>query len=198
MLSSFGEIFKYNPNADWYLMAEDDTVVVKSNLDGLLEQLPRDTDMYMGKCVVAHKTKKYRNGVFIMGGSGILMSGGLLRKMAPHIEKCRREYANFLHGDTRVGACLELAGVLPKQICGLAKGFKFTSMSVWTAVNSPLRRDRNFRVVTMHEKDPDKLRCLNDAIVDMDRKGKHISFGLLKKYIDRYNAKLNASEEEAE
>lgn len=200
LLASFGRIYEMNPNADWYFLAEDDTVVVKKNLLKVVGNLAeatstmrRNENVYMGRCVGAMPTKRFGRHMFIMGGSGILMSKNLLRQMAPGIPSCRRDLAKFQHGDTRIAACLMSMNIIPTKICALpeSKGFKFTSSSPWLEATRP--RASSHAVVTMHEKDPEKLQLLNEAVAELVRLKQDVTWGTLKPFLDQFDSSHNAS-----
>jgi hypothetical protein len=188
LLASFGAIYKHNPNADWYLLTEDDTILVKQNLDQLVARMSPKRDIYMGKCVQGRPTKRFGVFFFIMGGSGVLMSGSLLSKLVPGIDTCRKDLAKFEHGDTRIAACLKTMDILPEKICALPemKGYKFTSASAWW--ESTLPKNQRHLVLTMHEKEPDRIRILNDAVHDLVNLNKEISWKALRPYIEEKTA----------
>lgn len=187
LLAAFGAIHKINPNADFYLLTEDDTVVVKKNIDAAVARLSHRKDVFTGKCVRI-VTKKMGNVDFAMGGAGILLSGDLLRGMAPRIEECRALYKEFQHGDTRIAACLKLTNLMPEYCCNDTPelgSLHFTSASAWREatttqwVTSP-------KVVTMHEKDPERIRVLNDAIADLDELKQDVTWETLKPYLNTF------------
>jgi hypothetical protein len=69
LMAAFGAIYKQNPNADYYFMAEDDTVLVKKNIEEAVVRLGRRKDIYYGRCV-AIPTKTFGKKFSVMGGAG--------------------------------------------------------------------------------------------------------------------------------
>jgi hypothetical protein len=170
-------------------MAEDDTVLVKKNIEEVVARLGYRKDVYFGKCV-AVPTKKMGKVSFIMGGAGILMSGDMLRQMAPGIRQCRIELKAFQHGDTRIAVCLKSMNVFPKTFGGYPGlvqkgdhgGYHFSSASAWRIGDS----GRNAKIITMHEKDPERIDVLNNAIDELMTLKKDITWSSLKPYLDKF------------
>jgi hypothetical protein len=189
LLAAFGAIYEYNPNADFYFLTEDDTVLVKKNIDEAVQRLAHRKDVYIGKCVRI-KTQKLGSVDFIMGGPGILMSGDMLRRMAPGIMQCRAEYNEFQHGDVRIAACLRFMNVsYSDNFCDffelqLDDGLHFTSTSAWRAAS--ITEVPAGKVVTMHEKKLERIELLNDAIKDLANLQQDITWGSLKPYLDKF------------
>lgn len=185
LLAAFGAIYEHNPNADFYFLTEDDTILVKQNIEHAVMRLAPRKNVYIGKCVKI-STKKMGNIEFVMGGAGILMSGDLLRQMAPKIETCREQYREFQHGDVRIAACLKSMNILPRQVCtwnnaGM-NGFHFSSSSAWREAS--YTSAANSQVVTIHEKSVERIRILNEAIADLSHQ--NATWGLMKPYLDAF------------
>lgn len=113
-LAAIEYVYRDNPNADWYLIVDDDTVFVPVNLRLMIKdlKLKRDEFWYIGKC--AKFTAELREDSsedekihFIVGGAGILMSHALVKALAPVVQSCRRDYNHLTFGDGRIGACIE-------------------------------------------------------------------------------------------
>ena len=166
LLAAFEQVWKDNNQSDWYFLAEDDTVVIKENLLHLVKTLNSSEDIFMGKCVLL-KDKKLGTIPFAVGGSGILMSHTLLRKMAPNVAHCRSEYAKVYFGDARVGACVNYS--LDRRWRDLdscpPRGFSFSNGDFSQEL---IKHPPDDLIISLHPiKDPILLQHLNKAAMTL-------------------------------
>jgi Fringe-like len=165
LLAAFEQVWKDNNQSDWYFLAEDDTVVIKNNLLRLVEKLNPAEEVFMGKCVLFNDTKL---GIipFAVGGSGMLMSHTLLRKMAPNVAHCRSKYAQVRYGDARIGACVNYSLNRPwgrRESCP-PRGFSFSNGQLSQELTTQPPDDF---IISLHMKDPILLQHLNKAAMSL-------------------------------
>jgi hypothetical protein len=196
ILAALQEIYTMNSDSDWFFLVEDDTVVVKENLDRLVSTLSsqrkHETPVYYGKCVLYNSTD-YGMIDFVVGGAGMLMSRSLLQELAPQIDLCRRQYDSIYYGDARVGACilftLKRKELRHFDICE-PDGFAFTNGSPWREV---WHHEGSQLIVTLHEKDPARLRELNEAVLGLSRQRTTVTWDSLKPYLANTSATTEAA-----
>jgi len=114
-------LYRTFPNADWYIMIDDDTFIFLDNLARfLLEQSsgissPQDVPLYFGNpfsVVIPLSEDDASTGTentsisFAHGGSGIVLSSKAMKTIVPHIPWCMRTWQSSPHGDARVALCL--------------------------------------------------------------------------------------------
>jgi hypothetical protein len=184
LLAAFEHVWKDNNQSEWYFMTEDDTVLMKDNLMRLVQTLNSRNDLYMGKCVFVPSQNAVERFLFAVGGSGILMSHTLLRKMAPNVAYCREEYATLEYGDARIAACVDYSLGRPwtkqniSSITCPSSEFSFTNglYDYEVKVQPPHRR-----IITLHNKDPVWLGRFNEAANTL---GSNLTWGELRKYLN--------------
>jgi hypothetical protein len=176
LLAAFEQVWKDNNQSDWYFLAEDDTVVIKNNLLRLVQKLDPNKDVFMGKCVF-YKDIKFGGIPFAVGGSGLLMSHTLLRKMARNVAYCRSKYAKVKYGDARVGACVNYTLDRPWGMWDSCPppGFSFSngefSLELTTLKLTTLeltKQPPDNLIISLHDKDPIVLRSLNKAAMSLE------------------------------
>jgi hypothetical protein len=128
----------------------------------------------------------------MMGGAGILMSGNLLRKMAPGIGDCRQKYWGLNHGDARITACLMSMDLWPVDFCNVPtiRRIDFSSASAWHEASIPDDFKQKAMVVSIHEKDPKRIRLLNTAIEDLVQSNRDVRWESLKPYLDNFTQNI--------
>lgn len=162
LMAAFQRIYELNNVSNWYFLAEDDTFVIKENLDALVETLDPQKLIVKGKHV---KTKID----FAQGGAGILMSQGLLRALSPHLTVCRHVF-NKGYGDVRLGQCIL------NHVPDVEKWFNPTApfcfpANIFNMVNWNPTGD--WRPVALHEKYPMRMRRLYEVICNITHYGNH-------------------------
>ncbi|KAI8853722.1 hypothetical protein BC829DRAFT_382001 [Chytridium lagenaria] len=98
-LPGFEYLYKTYPDADWYIMIDDDSYVFFDNLERYLRDMDPAVPFYTGSANVFL-------GWFAHGGSGIVVSRGAMKLMMEGIEKCIKKYKDCWAGDVRVALCL--------------------------------------------------------------------------------------------
>lgn len=127
MLPMWKYMYEANPDAEWYLGTDDDSVIFRDNLMHMLESqaLPWVTPerlVMLGKCagvmnqpdpdtagewpITAATQPRTTHYSFQIGGAGIVLSNALLKRLLPHVDECRIKYNFFGKTDTLLGACV--------------------------------------------------------------------------------------------
>jgi hypothetical protein len=159
LLAAFQRIYELNNASDWYFLAEDDTIVVKDNLEAYVDTLDPGKLVMKGKCVSVPKPKK--NPVFFtMGGAGILMSRALLKEIYPYISQCR-EHFNSGFGDLRIGKCIQK--YITSSLSTYCTGRKFVFLG---SAFSAVKLRKTTRLISLHEKSPIRTKRLNEIILN--------------------------------
>jgi hypothetical protein len=83
-------LYTHFPSASWYVLLDDDTFVAPANLKALLRRFSPDKSLYMGRVMfapilVSDGTTKLE--AFAHGGSGVVLSAGLMRAFEPHLRE---------------------------------------------------------------------------------------------------------------
>lgn len=99
----------------WFMRADDDLYVRVTRLEALLRSLDHHQPIYLGQPGFGGAeglTPLVAGGRFCMGGPGIVLSQGLLRRLGPHLAGCLQSVATT-HEDVELGRCIaEQVGVL--------------------------------------------------------------------------------------
>lgn len=72
--------------------------------------------------------------------------------------------------------------------------FAFSSASTWFEAGRSARTSRKLyrrRIVSLHEKDPSKIRFLNQAVANLTRSNQTVTFASLQPFLDRYNESMS-------
>ncbi|KAI8926120.1 hypothetical protein BC831DRAFT_458076 [Entophlyctis helioformis] len=106
----FRELWTRFPNADWYIMLDDDTYFFFDNLKELLDKYDPNQPHYIGShnmFIGCDGVKAWGEGPgFAHGGSGIVISRGAMAKMMSNLNECIVKYMGCWAGDIRVALCL--------------------------------------------------------------------------------------------
>ncbi|ORY45160.1 hypothetical protein BCR33DRAFT_716492 [Rhizoclosmatium globosum] len=94
------------PNADWYIMFDDDSFVFLENLAAYLHSRRKPPILHWP----INRFKGCDGPRFAQGGAGIVISRGALSRA--NIDACTLKYKSCWAGDIRVGLCMRDAGVL--------------------------------------------------------------------------------------
>jgi hypothetical protein len=86
------------PEAEWFIMIDDDTYLFMNNLETLLTKKKLDPNepwllghnMYSTECDGVPVGKA--GPAFVQGGAGIYMSRGAVKKVLPHLDECIVKY----------------------------------------------------------------------------------------------------------
>ncbi|KAJ3277834.1 hypothetical protein HK104_002934 [Borealophlyctis nickersoniae] len=115
-LPGFRLLWEKFPDAEWYIMIDDDTYILLSNLDAFLSQFDPNQPHYFGSANVftgCDGVRKFGAGPpFAHGGSGIVISRGAMSLLTSGLDACISKYRDCWAGDVRTALCLRDQGVL--------------------------------------------------------------------------------------
>ncbi|KAI8817372.1 uncharacterized protein EV422DRAFT_500154 [Fimicolochytrium jonesii] len=115
-LPGFRELWNRFPDADWYVMLDDDTYVFFDNLADRLSIYDPEHKHYFGaktQFVGCDNIWQWGQGpYFAHGGSGIVLSRGALRELVEGVDVCIERYKTCWAGDVRTALCLRDQGIL--------------------------------------------------------------------------------------
>jgi Fringe-like len=138
--------YKQSPDMDWYMLIDDDTIVLADNLSRFLKSLDPNALYYLGSAVAG------LDYIFAHGGSGIVLSRGLMKRafgapqsdewVAKYTERTERECC----GDYMVAVYL-------KETVGVSLNFevsagRFQGEPIWAIPTSANNWCQE--VITMH------------------------------------------------
>ena len=100
----------YGDSFRWFIRADDDVYIDNDNLGALLISLPGSDDVLLGHPGIGTSEEEGKLGLeeqsnFCIGGTGIVMSKSVLRKVYPHLDYCIKNTVTQ-HEDSEVGRCL--------------------------------------------------------------------------------------------
>ncbi|KAI8589466.1 hypothetical protein BDZ88DRAFT_462109 [Geranomyces variabilis] len=115
-LPGFRELWNRFPDAEWFVMIDDDTYVFFDNLADRLSIYDPDGAHYFGaktQFIGCDGIRQWGAGpYFAHGGSGIVVSRGAMRLMMDDLPNCVEKYRTCWAGDVRTALCLRDQGVL--------------------------------------------------------------------------------------
>jgi hypothetical protein len=95
---------------NWFVLADDDTVLSLDNLQSVLERLdPAEPMLIGGQSEALSQMREF--GPMAFGGGGLALSAGLVRRMAPTFESCARSLAAAFGMDYRLRLCALALGI---------------------------------------------------------------------------------------
>jgi hypothetical protein len=119
-LPGFRKLHEKFPDAEWYIMIDDDTYVFMENLRSLLDTLDPNEEHYLGAAsnfIGCDGIKIWGNSIwFAHGGAGIVVSKGAMKKVLPLIDVCIPKYDSCWAGDIRWSLCMRDAGILVRHV----------------------------------------------------------------------------------
>jgi hypothetical protein len=122
-LPGFKQLYKHFPNADWYIMIDDDTYVFKTNLKRTLSKYNPNLPFYLGSStsfIGCDGVFEWGKGPFFAhGGSGIILSRAAVEILVKNADVCIQKYRDCWAGDIRISLCLRDNGVLLTALSGL-------------------------------------------------------------------------------
>nr|KAJ3404280.1 hypothetical protein HK105_003929 [Polyrhizophydium stewartii] len=157
-LPGFRELFSRFPDADWFVMIDDDTFMFMDNLQRSLAHLDPDGEHYIGSRTMFFGcdgvTRMGDGPGFAHGGSGIVLSRGAIKRLVDGVDACIVKYKDCWAGDVRVGLCLRDLGISLTDPRGFhhdppSRGFWFPP-------------DACFRPVSFHHLLPQQMQRLAD------------------------------------
>lgn len=95
----------------WFIRADDDVYINSDNLGALLISISSRDDVLLGHPGIGTTEEKGKLGLeeqsnFCIGGTGIVMSRSVLKKVYPHLDHCIKHTATA-HEDSEVGRCIK-------------------------------------------------------------------------------------------
>lgn len=116
-LPGYRALYQKFPNAEWFVMIDDDTYVFLDNLQTFLKKHDPNKNHYFGSANMFEGCDGVSvlgegGPLFAHGGSGIVLSRNALKTMMGIVEKCIIKYKNCWAGDIRLALCLRDAGIL--------------------------------------------------------------------------------------
>lgn len=101
----------------WFIRADDDVYIRTRELATFLRKFNSSKSLLLGQAGVGKEQERGKLGLgegdnFCMGGPGVIMSRGVLKRVTPHLKFCSNNTSTS-HEDTEVGRCLRnFAGVM--------------------------------------------------------------------------------------
>ncbi|TPX71523.1 hypothetical protein SpCBS45565_g01062 [Spizellomyces sp. 'palustris'] len=124
-LPGFRELWTHFPDADWFVMIDDDTYVFFDNLADILKEFDPKEVFYIGAknmFIGCDGVKNWGEGpYFAHGGSGIVLSRGAMKVMMAGLDACIEQYKTCWAGDVRTALCLRDQGILLNSPGGFHK-----------------------------------------------------------------------------
>lgn len=106
----------YLDKYEWFMRADDDVYIKGEKLESFLRSLNSSEAIFLGQTGMGARDELGKLALepgenFCMGGPGVIMSRGVLKRMVPHIRECLQEMYTT-HEDVEVGRCVRrFAGV---------------------------------------------------------------------------------------
>ena len=100
----------YGDSFRWFIRADDDVYINSDNLGSLLISISSNDDILLGHPGFGTNEEKGKLGLeeqsnFCIGGTAIVMSRSVLKKVYPHLDHCIKNTATE-HEDSEVGRCI--------------------------------------------------------------------------------------------
>ena len=95
---------------EWFMRCDDDVYIRTDKLEEFLRGLDSSEELFIGQAGQGLASERGQLGLgpkdnFCMGGPGMIMSRGVLKKVAPHLEYCLKNLVSS-HEDVEVGRCV--------------------------------------------------------------------------------------------
>ncbi|CAN4089668.1 unnamed protein product [Withania somnifera] len=129
-------VLDHGPGVRWYVMADDDTVLMIDNLVNVLSMYDHNKYYYVGmnsECIVSNFGMSFQ---MAFGGAGYALSYPLAQALAKNMDTCIKRYPTLYGSDHILQACIADLGVT----ITLEKGFHqvtpiFPLMNRYDALN---------------------------------------------------------------
>ena len=100
----------YLDKYEWFMRADDDVYVRTDKLMDFLRTLDSSEDMVVGQGGTGKKEETNKLGLgnneyYCIGGPGVIMSRGVLKKIGPNLDRCLNETVSD-HEDVELGRCI--------------------------------------------------------------------------------------------
>ncbi|XP_039145902.1 uncharacterized protein LOC120283320 [Dioscorea cayenensis subsp. rotundata] len=99
------------PNVRWFVMCDDDTVFLPSNLLTLLNSFDHSQPYYIGSLSESHLQNIYFSYSMAYGGAGFAISYPLALSLSRFQDQCLHRYPSLYGSDDRIQACMAELGV---------------------------------------------------------------------------------------
>ena len=101
----------YIDQFEYFMRSDYDSYMRVGKFEELLRSLDRSKDLFIGQGGVGRVEEQGKLGLgprdnFCMGGTGVIMTQSVLRKLVPHLEYCLQNMAS-VHEDVEVGRCVK-------------------------------------------------------------------------------------------
>lgn len=101
----------YIDQFEWFIRSDDDVYIRTDKLEAFLRRFDSSEDLFIGQAGVGARDEHGRLGLgpldnFCMGGTGMVMSHSVLKKLAPHLESCLENLLSN-HEDVEIGRCIK-------------------------------------------------------------------------------------------
>lgn len=93
----------YLNSFEWFIRVDDDAYIKIDRLKFFLNQLDPSKTLYIGQPGFEHSP----DYPFCMGGTGVILSRGALKKVGPHLNECYQNMLQSEHEDVEIGRCLK-------------------------------------------------------------------------------------------
>ncbi|ANB12119.1 hypothetical protein AWJ20_357 [Sugiyamaella lignohabitans] len=146
----FYHAYKEAPDMEWYVMIDDDTIILADNLSKYLRTLDPRKEYYLGSAVAGLKH------IFAHGGSGIVLSQGAMKKAfgSPSSEDWVEQYTlkaeNECCGDYMVAMYLKETADISLDFS--ASGGRFQGEPIWAVPCSANNWCQE--IITLHHQGP--------------------------------------------
>jgi hypothetical protein len=111
-IPGFRELYHTFPNAEWFIMLDDDSYIFLKNLDLFLSKFNSSEPYYFGEATSFVGEHFYQSNLFAQGGAGIIISKGAMKRLENEWDNCIEKYRDCWAGDVRISLCLRDVGVL--------------------------------------------------------------------------------------
>jgi hypothetical protein len=132
-----------NPYVNWYLLAEDDTIVVHENLPHAIQTVqlghPQHVELIAGLCAgyPADEDRFDPEEIpFVIGGASILLS---------HLQIAMKRGLGLI-----------------RSKCDIMEAYSFTNKNILEEMGYSRGETTHQRIISMHEKDPHKIKLVQD------------------------------------
>ncbi|XP_060526080.1 chondroitin sulfate synthase 1 isoform X2 [Cylas formicarius] len=144
----------YVDKYEWFMRADDDVYVRYDKLEELLRGVDSKKPLFIGQTGKGKSEEMDRLSLdtdenFCMGGPGVIMSRGTLRKIAPYLEDCLSNLYTT-HEDVEVGRCVrKYAGISCTWSYEMQVIF-YHNQSGEAAFTGDLKQKEVHRAITLH------------------------------------------------
>jgi hypothetical protein len=176
-LPGYKHLYDTYPDAEWFVMIDDDTYLFMENLQRFLSSHNPDGKHYFGSATSFRGcggVKEFSDEEkFAHGGSGIVLSRGALKEMILNIDQCILKERYCWAGDVRLALCLRDLGILVKHHNGFNNNPPNENMNFFSPCIEP---------TTFHHLVPSQIQELYDFEMEAKSKYDVINMGHVANY----------------